>query len=334
MVTILEAVLSVALIGVVILVNRLKPTAPSQEVESPSGSQPRIPGTLPTDSEKRKKKKKTKGQSQSLLQGANASAREEDVSSTTANSTASKPLTGEKPSKWSPSPPVATKGETEAAKSAQPDSSNRVSSQSTLEPLKIDTTAQVSAAREAENDQVSEPISPDYPRPAHASGVRVLKIIGSADKMATKKAKTPTESAELTKRQRQNKKKYETMKEVKAMQQEEQEQRLREFKQQKAQEAMLDKQRLEAQKIRLANLPKQEPVGHAKKKPSPPPAPVEAKEDIRTPSFNQALDGQSWESVSSRKSTKQTRNTSRAVDDVPDITDSRFAMPANAMTWD
>ncbi|KAK9323086.1 hypothetical protein V1517DRAFT_321450 [Lipomyces orientalis] len=332
-ITILEAVLSVALLGAVILVNRLIQTAPSEEVESPGKSQsPRIPGTLPTDSEKRKKKKKAKGQSQSLP-SANASAKyEKDVLSTTAKiSLANSTVTSEKPSKSSRSPPVATKRETEAAKSAQPDSSNPVSSTSTLEPLKIDTTAQVSAAREAENDQVSEPISPDYPRPAHASGVRVLKIIGSSDKMATKKAKTPTEAAELTKRQRQNKKKYEAMKEAKAMQQEEQERRLREFKQQKARDAMVEQQRLEAQKIRLATLPKQEPVGPTKKKPSPPPAPVE---DISTPSFNQALDGQSWESVPSRKSTKQTRNTSRAVDDVPDIPDSRFAMPANAMSWD
>ncbi|KAK9331148.1 hypothetical protein V1520DRAFT_338428 [Lipomyces starkeyi] len=358
MVTILEALLSVALISAVILVNRLLPSVTSQETENRNHN---VPGALPKVAEKRKKKRKAKDQPQSL--SGNASSKDEkDEFNTTGTSTvvastllahcaeSKKSLSGATDiqsiakapaispvviaSKTLPAPVSNEKVDSKtekATKSSRPHLSEPASEAAQI-ARSVGDTSDVLAARDTESDNVSEPSTAESARSAHATGVRVLRIVGASDKKATKKSKSSAESVELTKKQRQNKKKYEAMKETKLMQQEEQERRLREFKQQKAREAIMEQQRLEAQKI-----PKQEPVRPAKQKPNLPPVPAEASKNEISPSFNTvkyAVEEQSWESVPVRKGPKQNKNTSRSVDDVPDIPDSRFAIPSNAMSWD
>ncbi|KAK9354369.1 hypothetical protein V1523DRAFT_408249 [Lipomyces doorenjongii] len=358
MVTIVEVVLSVALISAVLLVNRLLPSVTSHETENRNHN---VPGALPKVAEKRKKKKKAKDQPRSTSGNASSKNEKDEFNTTDTCTTAVSTLLaqGAESRKSSNaiakapaiSPGVATSktvpahksiekvdSKTEkATKSSWPHLSDPAASEAAEKALTVGDTPDVVAARDTESDRLSEPSIPESARSAHATGVRVLRIVGSSDKKAIKKSKTSTESAELTKKQRQNKKKYEAMKETKVMQQEEQERRLREFKQQKAREAMLEQQKLEAQKIKLASLPKQVPVRLAKQKPNLPPVPAEASKDEISPSFNTlryAVEDQSWESVPVRKGPKLNKNTSQSVDDVPDIPDSRFAIPSNGMSWD
>ncbi|KAK9317295.1 hypothetical protein V1522DRAFT_402895 [Lipomyces starkeyi] len=364
MVTILEVLLSVALVSAVILVNRLLPSVTSQETENRNHN---VPGALPKAAEKRKKKRKAKDQPQSLSGNASSKNEKDEFNTTdTATAVASTLLAHGAESKKSSNgatdiqsiatapaiSPVVIASKTlpapvsnekvdskteKATKSSRSHLSEPAASEAAQNALSVGDTSDVLAARDAESDHVSEPSTAESARSAHATGVRVLRIVGASEQKATKKSKGSAESAELTKKQRQNKKKYEAMKETKLMQQEEQERRLREFKQQKAREAMLEQQKLEAQKIRLASLPKQEPVRTAKQKPNLPPVPAEASKNEISPSFNTvkyAVEEQSWESVPVRKGSKQNKNTSRSVDDIPDIQDSRFAIPSNAMSWD
>ncbi|KAK9495465.1 hypothetical protein V1508DRAFT_409887 [Lipomyces doorenjongii] len=354
MVTIVEVVLSVALISAVLLVNRLLPTVTSHETENRNHN---VPGALPKVAEKRKKKKKVKDQPRSTSGNASSKNEKDEFNTTntctaavstllaqgaesrkSSNAIAKAPaIPGVATSKKVPSIEKVDSKTEKATKSSWPHLSDKAASEAAEKARTVGDTPDVVAARDTESDRLSEPSIPESARSAHATGVRVLKIVGSSDKKAIKKSKTSTESAELTKKQRQNKKKYEAMKETKVMQQEEQERRLREFKQQKAREAMLEQQKLEAQKIKLASLPKQVPVRLAKQKPNLPPVPAEASKDEISPSFNTlkyAVEDQSWESVPVRKGPKLNKNTSRSVDDVPDIPDSRFAIPSNGMSWD
>ncbi|KAK9487801.1 hypothetical protein V1527DRAFT_459603 [Lipomyces starkeyi] len=339
MVTILEVLLSVALVSAVILVNRLLPSVTSQETENRNHN---VPGALPKAAEKRKKKRKAKDLPQSLSGNA-SSKNEKDEFNTTDTSTAVESTLLAHGAEIKKSSNGATDiqkvdSKTEkATKSSRPHLSEPAASEAAQNALSVGDTSDVLAARDAESDHASVPSTAESARSAHGTGVRVLRIVGASEQKVTKKSKGSAESAELTKKQRQNKKKYEAMKETKLMQQEEQERRLREFKQQRAREAMLEQQKLEAQKIRLARLPKQEPVRTAKQKSNLPPVPAEASKNEISPSFNTvkyAVEEQSWESVPVRKGPKQNKNTSRSVDDVPDIPDSRFAIPSNAMSWD
>ncbi|KAK9387233.1 hypothetical protein V1515DRAFT_602242 [Lipomyces mesembrius] len=364
MVTILEALLSVALISAVILVNRLLPSVTSQETENRNHN---VPGALPKVAEKRKKKKKAKDQPQSTS-GNTSSKNDKDEFNTTDTSTAAVSTLwahgaesrkssngatdiqsiakapaispGVITSKTLPAPVSNEKVDSKTektTKSSRPHLSDSASSEAAQKALTVGDTLDVLAARDTESDHMSESSTPESGRSAHATGVRVLRIVGSSDKKATKTSKGLTESAELTKKQRQNRKKYEVMKETKVMQQEEQERRLREFKQQKAREAMLEQQKLEARKIKIASLPKQNPVRPAKQKPNLPPVPAEDSKNEISPPFNtleNAIEEQSWESVPVRKGPQQNKNTSRSIDEVPDIPDSRFAIPSNGMSWD
>ncbi|KAK9382707.1 uncharacterized protein V2V93DRAFT_365805 [Kockiozyma suomiensis] len=88
--------------------------------------------------------------------------------------------------------------------------------------------------------------------PPHESAkpkAKVLKIVNTAPArlIQVKKPKQPVEE-ELTKKQRQNRKRYEMNKEVKTAQAEEQERRLREFRAQKVRDEMADIQRARAAK--------------------------------------------------------------------------------------
>ncbi|KAK9374990.1 uncharacterized protein V1513DRAFT_444280 [Lipomyces chichibuensis] len=353
MVTIFEAVLSVAFIGAVILVNRLLPSVTSQETVNRNHN---VPGALPNVVEKRKKKKRAKDQPQSLSRNVSSNNEKDEFNMTDTSTAATSTLLSHgaesktssngatdirsiaKASAISPSviasktlkAPVQNEkvdfNTEKATSSSRPHLSDPAASEAMVGDI-----SDVLAARDAESDYVSEPSTPESARSVHATGVRVLRIVGSSDKKATKISKSLTASAELTKKQRQNKKKYEAIKETKLMQQEEQERRLREFKQQKAREAILEQQqKLDAQKIKLASLLKQDPVMPAKQKPNLPPVPAAASKNEVNPSFNTvryAVEEQSWESVPTRKGPKGNKNTSRSVDDVPDIPDSRFSLP-------
>ncbi|KAK9366781.1 hypothetical protein V1509DRAFT_628517 [Lipomyces kononenkoae] len=245
MISIIEALFSVSFVIAIILLNRFRivPSVTHQETV------PKVPGALPNlHTTKRKRKKRAKDQSEPQLTTTGTSKDEKNVSNSHArlNSDEEDALAPEvsDDSAFSVDAPVSNY-DGEYTGTELPNSSR---SDTVANALHIESRP----ARDIESDLVGRKSSPENPEQSHGGGLRVLKIVGSNASKSTKKpTKSLAESTELTKKQRQNRKKYEAKKEAKAVQQEDQERRLREFKQQRAREAVLEQQRLDAQKVRI-----------------------------------------------------------------------------------
>ncbi|KAK9239634.1 hypothetical protein V1525DRAFT_397965 [Lipomyces kononenkoae] len=317
MVSIIEAVLSVALVGILILLNRFRllPSVSNQETV------PKVPGALPNPAAKRKRKKRSKEQSESQTTTGTSNAKKYVFTHAPQISHESAIGSGLNGSQALPDPvsskTMNTNGTIDKdAKSAGAELSKIAEGPDTAEN---DLHIEARRARDIESDFVPEMSSREDATASHDSGLRVLKIIGSNERKPAKKPKASAESTELTKKQRQNRKKYEAKKEVKAIRQEEQERRLREFKQQRAREAMLEQQRLDAQNVRIMPSTKQNPTQS-----------VEISTSSNIPL--QPVEEHSWESVPTRKGARQVKRAAASDDDFPDIPDSRFALPSTAQS--